>query len=65
LQYFGEREVSVAEIIDRWLDPTHRYFKLNGDDGVIYLVRQDTIKDHWELTMFNNGTQNETRLSST
>ena len=61
----GQRRVAVTEVIDRWLDPTHRYFKLRGDDGGIYLVRHDTATDHWEMTLFDSGTRNETRLSST
>ena len=63
--HIGQRQVAVTEIIDRWLDPTHRYFKLRGDDGGIYLVRHDTATDHWELTLFDSGTRDETRLSST
>lgn len=57
--------MAVTEIIDRWLDPTHRYFKLRGDDDVIYLVRHDTASDLWELTLQDSGTPDETRLSST
>ncbi len=34
-------------------------------DGGIYLVRHDTLEDRWELTMFDSGALNETRLSST
>ena len=63
--HLGKREVAVTEIIDRWLDPRHRYFKLRGDDGGIYLLRQDTIEDRWELTLYDSGRRDETRLSST
>jgi hypothetical protein len=63
--HIGEREVVVTEIIDRWLDPRHRYFKLRGDDGGIYLLRQDTIEDRWEMTLYDSGRRDETRLSST
>jgi len=63
--FSGPREVAVTEVIDRWLDPHHRYFKLRGDDGGIYLVRQDTLSDRWELTLFDSGRREETRLSST
>jgi hypothetical protein len=38
--HIGGRAVAVTEVIDRWLDPHHRYFKVRGDDGGIYLVRQ-------------------------
>ena len=63
--HIDQREVAVTEIIDRWLDPRHRYFKLRGDDGGIYLLRQDTIEDRREVTMYDSGRREETRLSST
>lgn len=50
--HVGQREVSVMEILDRWLDPRHRYFKLRGDDG-IYMLRHDTIEDRWEMPRRN------------
>ena len=30
----------------------HRYFKMSGEDGAIYLLRHDTARDRWELTMY-------------
>lgn len=63
--HIGQREVAVTEIIDRWLDPRHRYFKLRGEDGGIYLLRQDTNEDRWEMTLYDSGRRNETGLSST
>jgi RNA 3'-terminal phosphate cyclase len=51
--------------VDRWLDPRHRYFKVRGDDGGIYILRHDTARDRWELTLFDSGTRDETRLPST
>jgi hypothetical protein len=65
LLHIGRREVAVTGIIDRWLDPRHRYFKLRGDDGGIYLLRQDTIEDRWEMTLYDRVRRDETRLSST
>jgi hypothetical protein len=63
--HIGAREVVVTEIIDRWLDPRHRYFELRGDDAAIYLIRQDTLRDRWELTLFDSGRRDAARLSST
>ncbi|MEA3276672.1 MAG: hypothetical protein U9Q81_15530 [Pseudomonadota bacterium] len=63
--HIGQREVAVTEIIDRWLDPRHRYFKLRGDDSGIYLLRHDTIEDRWEMNLYDSGRREETRLSST
>ena len=65
LLHIGRREVTVTEIIDRWRDPRHRFFKLRGDDGGIYLLRQDTIEDRWEMTLCDSARRDETRLSST
>ena len=48
----GERRIQAAEILDQWLAPDHRYFKLRGDDGDVYIVRHDIGTQAWELTMF-------------
>ena len=63
--HIGRREIAVTEIVDRWLDPRHRYFKLRGDDGGIYLLRHDTMADSWEMTLYDSGRLEDTRLSST
>jgi hypothetical protein len=51
----GDRRIAVAEVLDQWLAPDHRYFKLRADDGDIYLVRHDVRTGSWELTMFERG----------
>ena len=48
----GDRRIAVAEVLDAWLAPDHRYFKLRGADGDTYLVRHDEQSNTWELTMF-------------
>jgi len=48
----GDRRIDVAEVVDAWLAPDYRYFKLRGDDGNTYLVRHDERSTTWELTMF-------------
>jgi hypothetical protein len=48
----GDRRLDVSEVIDAWLAPDHRYFKLKATDGDTYLVRHDERSDSWELTMF-------------
>jgi hypothetical protein len=52
--WFGERPVEIAEIVDRWLAPEHRYFKVRGRDAGIYILRHDTRTDQWELTFFES-----------
>jgi hypothetical protein len=51
----GERRIDVADVLDQWLAPDHRYFKLLGADGDTYLVRHDVRSGGWELTMFRRG----------
>jgi hypothetical protein len=48
----GDDRIAVAEVLDAWLAPEYRYFKLKGADGNTYLVRHDERSDTWELTMF-------------
>ena len=45
----GERRFAVLEILDRWLDPEHRYFKVRVDDGRMFVLRHDTSSGQWEL----------------
>lgn len=50
--HLGSRAVDVVEVLDRWLAPDHRYFKVRGADGNIYILRHDVASESWELTMF-------------
>jgi len=50
--HMGQREVHVTDVIDRWLSPDHRYFKIRGDDGALYILRHDIETDRWELTLY-------------
>lgn len=63
--FIGQREIAIDDILDRWLDPSHRYFKVRGDDGGIYILRQDVPSDSWDMILFDSGTRDDTRLSST
>ena len=49
-----DRHIEVDEILDRWLAPDHRYFKVRAGEG-IYILSNDTISGAWELTMFERG----------
>jgi len=48
----GERRLEVIEIIDRWLAPDHRYFKVCAGDGNVYILRHDELAGEWEMTSF-------------
>jgi hypothetical protein len=50
------RRVEVAELLDSWLAPDHRYFELRGSDGATYIIRHDVATGSWELTLFDRVT---------
>ncbi len=43
------RRVEVVEVIDRWLDPDHRCFRVRGDDGTVYVLRHAERADRWDV----------------
>lgn len=49
----GEREVDLVELLDAWLAVDHRYFKLRGADGALYILRHDQSADDWSLALFD------------
>jgi cupin 2 domain-containing protein len=50
---FDGRTIQVVEVLDAWLAPDHRYFKVRGDDGTCYILRHDVSGARWELTMYD------------
>jgi hypothetical protein len=50
--HLGDQAEDVAEVLDRWLSPAHRYFKCLGADGGIYILRHDVPRDAWEITFY-------------
>lgn len=50
----GDHRIAVEEVVDAWLAPDHRYFKVRGVDGYTYLVRHDERSGIWELTPFQS-----------
>ena len=53
----GERQVEIADVVDRWLAPEHRYFKVRDTQGDLYILRNDVASYHWALTWFSSGAE--------
>ena len=47
--WLGERRFEVVALLDRWLHPAHRYFKVKVDDGRTFILRHDASSDEWDL----------------
>jgi len=52
---FGSRPIEVIEVLDAWLAPDHRYFKVRGDDGACYILRNDVVAGRWQLIMYDRA----------
>lgn len=50
--YWDERRIGIVELIDQWYGPDYRYVKLKGDDGGVYILRFDEIRNEWAMIMF-------------
>jgi hypothetical protein len=48
-------QVEVAEVVDRWLAPDHRYFKVRDHHGALYILRHDVTTRQWELRFFRRS----------
>ncbi len=53
--WLEDHVVQIDDVLDRWLGPDHRYFKVRGHDGDTYILRYDTAADHWEMTLFRRA----------
>jgi hypothetical protein len=53
----GDRTFEIADVLDRWLAPDHRYFKVLDMAGDIYILRHQPALDRWDMTMFRQGTR--------
>ncbi|HSV83865.1 MAG TPA: hypothetical protein VLK85_32105 [Ramlibacter sp.] len=46
--WFGNRRVAVLAIVDRWYGTHQRWWKLDTEDG-LYVLRRDDRSGEWEL----------------
>lgn len=46
--WFGSRRVAVRAIVDRWWGNGRRWWKLETDDG-LYVLRRDEASGDWDL----------------
>ncbi len=51
---FGDNTIFVEEILDQWLAPDHRYFKLKAGSEV-YIIRHDAQNSLWELVFYHTA----------
>ena len=50
-----ERTFDIDTVVDQWLAPDHRYFKVRTTSGALCILRHDVLADRWELTLFREA----------
>ena len=53
------REIEVSDNLDQWHGHDHRYFKVKGADGNLYVLRHDEGRADWDLIMFQSAQSQE------
>jgi len=61
----GNRRITIAEELERWLSPEHCYFKVLDDDGDTYILCHDVPSDGRELILCDTGGGHGPRRSPT
>ena len=51
----ANNKIEVTQVLDRWLAPDHRYFKIIGNDDATYIIRHDTAAWQWELVFYQSA----------
>ena len=59
----GQNHITVVAVQDRWLAPDHRYFKILGDDGGLYIIRHAPLQDTWQLVCYQTDPGQAHRFS--
>ena len=52
----GEHDYMVEEILDRWYGPDDEFFKVQTDDGNLYILRRSISAYEWHLESFRSVT---------
>jgi hypothetical protein len=42
----------VRAVVDRWFAPRQRWFRVDADDGNLYVLRQDDASGDWEIAAY-------------
>jgi len=53
--WLGAKKIEVQDVLDRWMAPDHRYFKVVGHDKAVYILRHDAVSWDWDLTFYQQA----------
>ena len=53
--WLGAKKIEVQDVLDRWMAPDHRYFKVLGHDKAVYILLHDAVSWDWDLTFYQQA----------
>jgi hypothetical protein len=53
--WLGEQRLEVRAIVDRWFGPSRRWFKVDAEDGDVYVLRHDEATHTWDIAAYRRG----------
>jgi hypothetical protein len=53
--WLGSRRLAVRAIVDRWFAPGQRWFRVDADDGNLYVLRHDERQGDWDIAAFTRA----------
>lgn len=51
----GARRMRVRAIVDRWFAPGQCWFKIDADDGDVYILHHDEASAAWRLVAYTSA----------
>lgn len=59
--WIKHKEIKVEKIINQWLAPESRNYRILGDDSATYTLQLNTDSRNWELISFDSYSNRQTR----
>ena len=53
--WLADRRLKVQALVDRWFAPGQYWFKVDADDGNIYVLKYDENVGNWEIAAYRSG----------
>ena len=51
--WIRSKKIEIKQIIDQWVSPDHRHFKILGNDSSLYTIEFEPASATWELSFFS------------
>jgi len=53
--WLGKERIGVRGVVDRWFAPSRRWFRVDAEDGNMYVLRHDETSGEWDIAAYRRG----------